>query len=100
MDESRVPAEWYKRFITHAVNNLLNRDGDLRFTYKQLRSGLSGNDEAVKALVANIRSVLPAQGLSDRQIMTLSQALVCVHMGFHLVNPDLIEFVGEEVLND
>lgn len=100
-NETSIPAEWFAHFMTHAVNNILTRDGNVRFSYAQLRRSLTAvengmddsTDEEVRKLLQNIVGVLPPQQLSDRQARVLFLALMNAHMAYHLVNPDLLEFI-------
>ena len=89
--------------MTACVNNILNRDGKVRFSYAQLRRSLDAvengdddsTDEAVRKLLQNIVGVLPPQQISDRQARVLFLALMNAHMAYHLVNPDLVSFIEE-----
>lgn len=100
-NESKIQAEWFAHFMTHAVNNILTRDGNVRFSYAQLRRSLTAvengdddsTDEEVRKLLQNIVGVLPPQQLSDRQTRVLLLALMNAHMAYHLVNPDLLEYI-------
>lgn len=101
MNEHTIPAEWFARFMTHAVNNINNRDGNIRFSYKQLRRSLDSitrgreddADPEVKKLLQNIVTVLPEQELSDRQVRTLCLAMMNAHMAYHIVNPELVRYI-------
>lgn len=100
MDNTRIDAQWFAKFMTHAANNILDREGQVRFTYEQLRNTLTtiehggeNIDPAVRELLGKIIGILPPIELSDRQIVTLCLALLNCHMAYHLVNPDLVTFV-------
>lgn len=104
MKESKIPAEWFARFMTHCVNNINNREGLTRFSYLQLRTSLTiiehGSDDIdpeISKLLSNIIGALPPIDLSERQITTLCLAMMNAHMAYHLINPDLLKFArGEE----
>lgn len=100
MKESKIPPQWFSKFMSHAANNIVNRDGEIRFSYKQMRRTLDvlehggeNIDEEVRTLLKNIIGVLEPIELSDRQITTLCLALLNCHMAYHICDPDLIEFV-------
>lgn len=103
-NETSIQATWFAHFMTHAVNNILNRDGKVRFSYTQLRRSLTAvengdddsTDEEVRKLLQNIVGVLPPQQISDRQARVLFLALMNAHMAYHLVNPDLVSFIEED----
>lgn len=101
-NETRIQAEWFARFMTHCVNNIINREGEIRFSYKQLRESLTAvetgheddaNPEVVK-LLQNIVGALPKIELSDRQVRVLFLALMNAHMAYQLTNPDLVRFLS------
>lgn len=98
-----VPASWFSKYMCHVANNIVNRDGEIRFSYKQLRTtldaiakGSDDIDEEVRQLMNNIIGALPAIELSDRQIVTLCLALLNCHMAYHLTNPDLVRFIADD----
>ena len=103
MKESNIPAAWFSKYMTHVANNIINREGQVRFTYKQLRytltcieHGREDIDEEVRTLLQNIIGALPQIELNDRQIRTLCLALLNCHMAYHLVNPGLLTYIQEE----
>lgn len=103
MKGSNIPTAWFSKYMTHVANNIVNRDGEIRFSYKQLRRTLDvlehggeDIDEEVRTLLRNIIGALPEIELSDRQIRTLCLALLNCHMAYHLVNPDLLTYIQEE----
>lgn len=113
MKESKIPPQWFSKYMTHVANNIINRDGNIRLSYEQLRHTLDAIeharddiDEEVRTLLRNIIGALPDIELSDRQITTLCLALLNCHMAFHLTNPDLVAFIrashdkSEEVTDD
>ena len=100
---SSIPASWFSKYMCHVANNIVNRDGEIRFSYKQLRTtldaiakGSDDIDEEVRQLMNNIIGALPAIELSDRQIVTLCLALLTCHMAYHLTNPDLVRFISDD----
>lgn len=106
-NETKIPTTWFSKYMTHVANNIVNRDGEIRFSYQQLRHtldtiehGCEDIDEEVRTLLQNIIGALPEIELSDRQIRTLCLALLNCHMAYHLTNPDLIAFIRKGVTND
>lgn len=106
MQKSKIPPQWFSKYMNHVANNIVNRDGEIRFSYQQLRAtldaveaGSDDIDEEVCKLMNNIIATLPEIELSDRQIVVLCLALLNCHMAYHLTNPDLVAFLkpqGEE----
>ena len=101
MKESKIPTAWFSKYMNHVANNIVNRDGEIRFSYQQLRStldaveaGRDNIDEEVRKLMNNIISTLEPIDLSDRQIVILCLALLNCHMAYHLTNPDLIAYIS------
>ena len=99
-NEQAVTAEWYGQYVKHCVNNIMDREGKVRFSYMQLRTSLNAInqgrddiDEGVRELMSKIIGVLPPVNLSDRQIVTLCLVLLNQHMGYHLLNPNLVDFI-------
>lgn len=100
MKESRVPTAWFSKYMNHVANNIVNRDGEIRFSYQQLRStldaveaGRDDIDEEVRKLMNNIISTLEPIDLSDRQAVILCLALLNCHMAYHLTNQDLVSYI-------
>lgn len=100
MQESKIPSQWFSKYMNHVANNIVNRDGGIRFSYQQLRAtldaveeGSDDIDEKVRALLCNIITALPTIDLSNRQIVALCLALVNCHMAYHLTNPDLVTYI-------
>lgn len=100
MKESRVPTVWFSKYMNHVANNIVNRDGEIRFSYQQLRStldavegGRNDIDEEVRKLMNNIIGTLEPIELSDRQVVILCLALLNCHMAYHLTNPDLVSYL-------
>ena len=100
MQESKIPPQWFSKYMNHVANNIVNRDGEIRFSYQQLRAtldaveaGSDDIDEEVCKLMNNIIATLPNIDLSDRQIVALCLALLNCHMAYHLTNPDLVAFL-------
>ena len=109
MKESKIPPQWFAKYMNHAANNIVNRDGEIRFSYQQLRAtlnaveaGRNDIDEGVRQLMNNIIGALEPIDLSDRQIVALCLALLNCHMAYHLTNPDLMVFLKpqEEAQDD
>lgn len=102
LNETTIPVEWFASYMKHVVNNINNREGHLRFSYKQLlwtlktlEYGEEDVDEEVKKLISAIVQSLPPLELSERQVRTLYLAALNAQMAYHLVNPDLHEFATE-----
>lgn len=100
MQESKIPSQWFSKYMNHVANNIVNRDGEIRFSYQQLRAtldaveaGSDDIDEEVRTLLQNIIGALPTIDLSNRQIVALCLALLNCHMAYHLCNPDLVAFL-------
>ena len=98
--ETTIPVKWFASYMTHVVNNIVNRDGEVRFSYQQMRTSLDALeqgrediDEEVRKLMINIIGVLPPIELTQRQEVTLCLALLNAHMAYHLINPELAEFI-------
>ena len=101
---TKIPVEWFATYMKHAANNIVGRDGQVRFSYKQLRhtldvieNGGEDIDPEVRELMGKIIGALPPLELADRQIVTLCLALLNCHMAYHLVNPDLIGYIEESI---
>lgn len=99
---TKIPVEWFAKYMQHIANNIVGRDGQIRFSYKQLRHtldviehGREDIDPEVRELMIKVIGVLPPLELSDRQITTLCLALLNCHMAYHLTNPDLIGYIEE-----
>lgn len=92
-------SDWFAKYMHHVAANVVERDGSVRFSYKQLRSALdaleAGNEERIPQdvlkLFSNIISVLPPIDLDDRIQITLMLALLNCHMAYHLVTGHLIK---------
>lgn len=93
-----VTPEWFAQYMTHVANNVKNREGQVRFSYKQLRLALTAIEKAddehvpqdVLRLFANIVNILPPVDLNDRQQVTLLLALLNCHMAYSLVSGYLL----------
>lgn len=111
MNEATIEPQWFAQYMTHVVNNIRNKEGNIRFSYAQLRQSLtaieSGHedncDQAVLELFRNVIKVMPplsdklTSHLSDRQARVLMLALLNAHMAYHLINPDLIAFIEQSM---
>lgn len=93
-----MTATWFSQYMHQVSANVVNREGEIRFTYKQLRQSLdaitSGNEEQVPRdvlkLFSNIIGVLPTIELNDNTERLLFLALLNCHMAYHLVSGHLL----------
>lgn len=91
--------EWFAQYCNHVSNNVLNRDGHVRFTYNQLKSSLEAVklarfdmvDDDVAALYDKILKVMPQVELSRRQEVTLILLLLNIHMAYSMVTDYLLK---------
>lgn len=91
--------EWFTQYCSHVSNNVLNRDGHVRFTYNQLKSSLEAVklarfdmvDGDVAALYDKILNVMPQVELSKRQEVTLILLLLNIHMAYSMVTDYLLK---------
>lgn len=91
--------EWFAQYCNHVSNNVLNRDGQVRFTYNQLKSSLDAVklarfdkvDGDVAALYDKILKVMPQVELSRRQEVTLILLLLNIHMAYSMVTDYLLK---------
>lgn len=91
--------EWFGQYMSHVANNVKNRDGEMRFSYMELRTALTAVEHAdydhvprsVMDLFAKIIGVLPKVELSDRQQVTLMLALLNCHMAYSLLTGYLLQ---------
>lgn len=91
--------EWFAQYCNHVSNNVLNRDGQVRFTYNQLKSSLEAVklarfdmvDDAVCDLYNNILKVMPQVELTTRQETTLILLLLNIHMAYSMVTDYLLK---------
>lgn len=104
MKESKIPTAWFSKYMNHVANNIINRDGEIRFSYQQLRAtldaveaGRDDIDEEVRTLLRNIIGALPDIDLSDRQVVILCLALLNCHMAYQLTNPDLVPYIRASI---
>ena len=99
--------DWFRQYMNHVAANVMDRDGNVRFTYKQLRSALDAvtshhNEdvpEPVLRLFANIINALPQITMSDNTERVLFLALLNCHMAYllctgYLINKD--ESIGSD----
>lgn len=86
------PAEWFRKYMNHVAANVVDRDGNVRFRYRDLRTALdavtSNHDEdvpqSVLQLFANIMGALPQISLDEKQERVLFLALLNCHMAYLL----------------
>ena len=89
-----MDAKWFAQYMHQVSANVVDRDGQVRFTYEQLKHSLraveNGEDsrvpEPVRRLFANIVGVLPTVELDDRTQTLLFLALLNCHMAYGLVS--------------
>lgn len=90
--------EWFGQYMSHIANNVKNKEGEVRFTYKELRQALDAVESneysrvphSVMELFSKIISVLPPIELSDRQQVTLMLALLNCHMAYSLLTEHIL----------
>lgn len=106
MNVNLIPTpEWFRQYMNHVAANVMDRNGEVRFTYKELRTALDAienhHDEhvpqTVLELFSKIVSALPPITLSDSAERVLFLALLNCHMAYllatgYLLNKD--ESVG------
>lgn len=99
---TQITSTWFAQYMTHVANNIVGRDGQIRFSWKQLRgtlntitSGKEDIDPDIRDLMSKIVGVLPPLDLDDSQVTTLCLALLNCHMAYHLINPDLVGYIDE-----
>lgn len=91
--------EWFAQYCNHVSNNVLNRDGQVRFTYNQLKGSLDAVklarfdkvDGAVCDLYNNILKVMPQVELTTRQETTLILLLLNIHTAYSMVTDYLLK---------
>lgn len=91
--------EWFAQYCNHVSNNVLNRDGQVRFSYRQLKTSLDAVKAAafdkvdgdVAALYDKILKVMPQVELSRRQEVTLILLLLNIHMAYSMVTDYLLK---------
>lgn len=90
--------EWFAQYMSHVANNVKNREGQTRFTYKELRAALDAVEnnqyshvpQSVMDLFSKIIGVLPEISLSDKQQVVLMLALLNCHMAYALTSGYLL----------
>ena len=90
--------EWFAQYMSHVANNVKNREGKTRFTYKELRTALDAVEnnqysrvpQPVMDLFSKIIGVLPEIPLSDKQQVVLMLALLNCHMAYALASGYLL----------
>ena len=94
-----MDAKWFGQYMHQVAANVVDRDGRVRFTYKQLRTALTAVEhnqdnqvpEPVRRLFANIVGVLPTMELDDRTQTLLFLAMLNCHMAYSLVTRYLLD---------
>lgn len=89
-----MDAKWFGQYIHQVAANVVDRDGRVRFTYKQLRTALTAVENnqydnvpgSLMRLFTNIIDVLPRIELDDKQQVVLMLALLNCHMAYGLVS--------------
>ena len=89
-----MDAKWYATYATHVANNVLNREGQVRFTYMQLQSSLTAVknareqdvDPAVADLFRNIIHAMPPIDMNDKLETLLLLLLLNIQMAYGLAS--------------
>lgn len=90
-----LTAAEYARFCQLVAGNVLNKDGNVRFGYLQLRRNLNiieqgrdNIDTEVRELLQNCitHSIAKPEALSERNIVTLCLLLLNIQMGYGLLS--------------
>lgn len=98
MQSNTIPPDWFRRYMNHVAANVVNRDGNVRFSYSELRTALdavtSNHDEdvpqSVLQLFANIIGALPQIPIDEKQERVLFLALLNCHMAYLLATGFLL----------
>lgn len=96
--QSKITSEWFRQYMNHVAANVVDRAGNMRFRYHELRTALdavtSGHEERVPQTVLDLFSkivgVLPAISLNDKEERILFLALLNCHMAYSLVTGYLL----------
>jgi len=89
-----VDGKWFAQFATHVANNVLNREGQVRFSYMQLRGSLDAVkdareqdvDPAVADLFRNIVKAMPEIDINDKEETLLLLLLLNIQMAYGLIS--------------
>lgn len=92
------PAEWFRQYMNHVAANVVDRAGNMRFRYHELRTALdavtSNHDEQVPQdvlqLFSKIVGVLPQIPIDEKQERVLFLALLNCHMAYLLTTGFLL----------
>ena len=92
------PAEWFRQYMNHVAANVVDRTGNIRFRYHELRTALdavtSNHDEQVPQdvlqLFSKIVGVLPQIPIDEKQERVLFLALLNCHMAYLLTTGFLL----------
>lgn len=91
---SSINPEWFAQYMKQVSANVKNKDGDIRFSYAEMRTALDAveqhHEERVPSSVAdlfrNIVKILPPVDINERQETTLLLALLNCHMAYWLIS--------------
>ena len=100
------PADWFRQYMNQVAANVVDRDGNVRFRYHDLRTALDAittdHEESVPQnvlqLFANIMGVLPHIPLDEKQERVLFLALLNCHMAYLLTTGFLLK--EDDTIND
>lgn len=92
------PAEWFRKYMNHVAANVVDRTGNIRFRYRELRTALdavtSNHDERVPQdvlqLFSKIVDALPQIPIDEKQERVLFLALLNCHMAYLLTTGFLL----------
>lgn len=95
---NEMTAKWFEQYMHHVAANVVDRSGEVRFTYKQLKQALDAveHDEEdrvpqpVLKLFSDIIGVLPPLNMNDRTEVVLFLALLNCHMAYLLASGYLL----------
>lgn len=90
--------EWFRKYMNNVAANIANKEGNMRFSYRELRTALNALEERheedvpenVLQLFANIMGVLPQIPLDEKQERVLFLALLNCHMAYFLISGFLL----------
>lgn len=105
------PSEWFRQYMNHVAANVMDRAGNMRFRYRDLRDALdavtSHHNERVPQTVLELYSkivgALPQIPLDEKQERVLFLALLNCHMAYLLVTGFLLdkdESIGSNTPSD
>lgn len=105
------PSEWFRQYMNHVAANVVDRTGNMRFRYHELRAALDavtgGHEERVPQTVLDLFSkivgALPQIPLDEKQERVLFLALLNCHMAYLLATGFLLdkdESIGSNTSSD